>query len=212
MNRRRASMGFRFYAGTPPVVHTTWKCPTCGTANTGPLEEGCAMCKVGADATPAQAALPQTGDPIIDPVYSAFLTWAETLHDVANQTLRQHGEAAFRAGAAWATGNRTPLPAPLPVTPSMLLVTPAIGAVSWVTSTNGQPPITSEGGWMLAMVPPDTHEPTLIDQRTQATVLAALMFYRDNQLGYGAVPGQLSAQECAALIVKLTPRDSEEVL
>lgn len=48
-----------------------------------------------------------------------------------------------------------------------------------------------------------------LDTRGQATVLAALAFYRDNMLSYGAVPGQLSAEECNQLIAKLQP--AEEV-
>ena len=48
-----------------------------------------------------------------------------------------------------------------------------------------------------------------LDPRQRDTILAALAFYRDNQLAYGVVPGQLSAEECSALIAKLQPADEE---
>jgi hypothetical protein len=71
------------------------------------------------------------------------------------------------------------------------------------------PARSTTGGWVLAMIDPQTKEPTLTDARTQDTILAALAFYRDNQLAYGAVPGQLSAQECTALIAQLSPQEED---
>ena len=37
---------------------TLWKCPTCGTQNSGPLEGGCTTCKAGADAQAKQGPPP----------------------------------------------------------------------------------------------------------------------------------------------------------
>jgi len=55
----------------------------------------------------------------------------------------------------------------------------------------------------LHLVIDDTSRP--LDARTTQTIVDALTFYRDNQLAYGSITGQLDAGETTALIVKLTP-------
>jgi hypothetical protein len=61
----------------------------------------------------------------------------------------------------------------------------------------------------LIMITATSQEP--LDPRTHATILAALRFYAENQLVYGAVAGQLDVEEVKGLIAKLEPQQQEEV-
>lgn len=47
--------------------------------------------------------------------------------------------------------------------------------------------------------------PVAMDKWMLDTILAALVFYRDNQLAYGTLPGQLDAQDTTELISQITP-------
>lgn len=161
-----------------------WKCPTCGTANSGPLEGGCASCKAGADAKArGQAETPRhtvSGR-------SPFEHWVEETYendlDTAGWSI---ASAAWDAGVKWAQGRSEPLP-------------PGVTVV--VTEGEGE-----AGGWTVELVAANAvHH--VVDPQTQNTIVAALAFYRDNQLAYGAVPGQLSAMEVSELIEKLLPKE-----
>ena len=167
--------------GTLTHRSTLWQCPTCGQENGGRLEDGCPACKAGADAKKAPTAFPSRRQDVPDAVDVAFLLWLPESGLQGATFTTEHLSMAFKAGAAWATGNREPLPPPL---------------------------LATAGGWTVALIPPDTHEPVLVDARTEATLLAALAFYRDSQLSYGAVPGQLTAAEITELIEKLSPKEA----
>ncbi len=180
----------RFWEGTIPNTRAAWNCPTCGAPNTGPVPDGCVACGAGKDggkvATPFARTLTHTET--VDEAHAAFLEWASTLKDLASQTLREHGEQAFKAGAAW---QRQMLD----------------NVVRVVVGTGPATTPTAQGGFMLALVHPETHDTQLPDPRVQQTILAALAFYRDNQLGYGPLPGQLSAAEVTSLITQLSPQE-----
>ena len=182
-------MAFRHFGGSVPPVRVAWTCPTCGDKQMGALEAGCTKCQAGADAKKAAPKFIPEADVEAENVHAAFIEWSSMLRDVASQTLREHGEAAFKAGAAWQR--------------QQLDTVVRVAAAAQATTPN------SEGGYLLAMVTPDTHESTLIDQRTHDTILAALAFYRDNQVAYGTMPGQLDAAEVSALITKLTSPEAE---
>lgn len=183
-------MAFRHYGGEPKPVSTAWTCPTCGTGNTGPLEGGCVACKAGAD---AKRSTLLRGSTILAPIQlptdallEAFEGW---YGQQTPQALRGERDAAllgFIGGVHWARS----LPEHAPAVPALL-------------------PIVT-GGHLLAMVHSTSHEPTLLDSRTQRTILAALAFYRDNTLAYGAVPGELSAEETTQLIEQLTEPEPEK--
>jgi len=191
-------MGFRHYEGTPRPQATTWDCPTCGAKNTTPLERGCPQCKAGADAKAASAAanLQVVGEPApADP----FEVWWRTAEEPLMQlTTKDLARRAFMAGRQLALGPGQPQEVPP-------YLTKALG-------TAGSEAAPAQGGWMVALTPPRTFEdeeiilqPSLVDARTQATIVAALAFYRDNRLAYGDAPGELTAMETTALLQKLTP-------
>jgi len=188
-------MAFRHFQGSPPVVHAAWTCPTCGAKNVGALEDGCPACKVGQDAQVAGHA-PVDLTPV-RAVVNAYVAWREGLRvqdlpDAFDDQL----QFAFTAGAAWQREQAAPAGNATPTRGDG-------GNESSVAATTG--------GWVLLMVPKhgDANDEVGVDTRTQGTILAALAFYRDNQLAYGAVPGQLSAQECTALIAQLSPQEED---
>jgi hypothetical protein len=193
-------MAFRHFQGTPRPVAAAWKCPTCGVENTTPLEQGCPSCRAGADA--AKATVKQ-----IEQQEAGTALYGERTpfaHEVAPQWVREFflttvnpsyttqriAEIAFNAGAEWAQ-KQAAAPAGN---------APLVGSGGGM----GSSPAVAEGGCTVTLVTPD-HVYLPQDPRTQATILAALAFYRDNQLAYGAVPGQLDAQETTALLQKLAP-------
>lgn len=177
------------HSSQPPAASFAWDCPSCGAPNAGRLEKGCTACGAGSDGKAGTVA-PPAGEPTffddwLRPNYAAPM-------DTATYDLMRK---AWDAGAAWALGT---LKAGL--SPFLEGATPPAPHAA---------PIVPKGGWVLAMVDPDTHEPQLTDSRTHATILAALAFYRDNQLAYGLIPGQLTAIEATTLIESLTPREPE---
>lgn len=210
-------MAFRHYGGTPAPVRVAWRCPTCGSENTGALEEGCASCRAGADAAkssdPRRGPGPPTTEsllqsmtggpqellgllpPNVVPVVLAFRAWVKAeipLDHIADPAQLQK---AFIAGAAWAREQQA-----------------APAGTGTLTSSEGGNERTlaaAQGSWVFMLAHLETQEEIPVDHRTHFTILAALAFYRDNQLAYGAVPGQLDAQECSALIDKLTPQAEE---
>ena len=186
-------MAFRFGDhGTISRQQVIWKCPTCGTENAGPLEQGCTACKAGADAkTPAQAARIVEAAP--GPSVTAFYQWATQL---GLDATRSELQEAWIAGARWARSQAAPAGN-----------VPGEGEGIDAATTTRVVPV---GGSLLATIDPITHDPTgLLDTRTHTTILAALAFYRDNTLSYGSVAGQLSAQEVTELLDQLTPKEGE---
>ena len=181
-------MALKHYAGGGlREASTVWKCPTCGAENTGKLEAGCSACGAGGDAkkaAEAEAAFRAGPSPSSARLaFEAFLREPAGPHDLWD---------AFEAGVRWAMdlqGKVTAQDRPAP---------PEAPAV---------PP----GGFRMALVDYTLPQPLpiLVEARTQTTVVAALAFYRDNQLAYGALPGPLSAAEVDTLIAQLTPPEEE---
>ena len=67
------------------------------------------------------------------------------------------------------------------------------------------------GSYYMVLRQTNVQGEQMVDQRTKQTILAALAFYRDSTLAYGAIPGQLSAQEVSELINKLSPTEEPSV-
>ncbi len=203
-------MAFRFgQHGSLTNKGVVWHCPTCNAENTGPLEQGCTACNAGRDAAKASiaksvAAAMVLEDPTrhqvdlspIRDVVNAYVAWREGLRvkdlpDAFDDQL----QFAFTAGAAW---QREQQAAPAGNVPA--------GDGGGTVRT----PAATTGGWTVCLIDPsETLTPAPLDARAHATILAALIFYRDNTLSYGVVPGNLSAQECTQLITQLTPQETE---
>lgn len=184
--------------GTISRQGAIWKCPTCGTENTGPLEVGCSACKAGADAQSpssplAREAARQIHEAAALPrVHNAFDNWY-----TGSEALRDAMWSAFIAGAAWAVADAAG---------ARMVLTAQVDGELPTAKAPIHPAEADAGRWGLALVPPDSTAPLAwVDARTEQTVLAALTFYRDHTLVYGLVPGQLSAEEVTTLIVRLAP-------
>ena len=183
-------MALKYFGGRTPSVDAPWTCPSCGAENQVPLKAGCQVCRAGADAKRVGAPEPPPADPAppARPVLatdhpSPFWQWQDAHKDQLG--LQSPGvwalmEEAFMAGVAWAQAQ-------------------AAERRAEAETAIGQ--LVSEG----------VREATPVfagcdfDPITQHTILAALAFYRDNQLQYGAVPGQLSAEQVTDLIQRLSP-------
>jgi hypothetical protein len=177
-------MAFRHWQGSVPVKANAWKCPTCGNEVSNPLEQGCPHCQAGRDAAQARVAKAMeqalTREGPEDPEKVAFDAWFKTHYSERDDAVTRV-RLAFAAGAAWAAGQQAKDPIVSVAKP--------------------------EGGWVLGMGEDHATMLKVVDPRTTQTILAALTFYRDHQLGYGTIPGQLSAQECSELITKLSPTE-----
>jgi hypothetical protein len=172
-------MAFKHYQGTPPAVRAAWRCPSCGAPNTGALEDGCVACGVGKDAKPAaQVIYPEEGGD------SNFKQWwdAQPVVELSRLSTYEVAKRAWEA-AVHVYWERKATPH------SEVAEVPTAGR-----------------GWSMELVDPQQGR-VIPDPRTHATVVAALAFYLDNTLRYGAVPGQLSAEECSQLIAKLSPEE-----
>lgn len=190
-------MALRHYQGSVPGSSATaeWTCPTCGTKNQRPIEQGCAVCKAGADGVKGAPPRPRnaTADepaPVTSPTVipsadrmdleEAFAGWRMSAAG-AHVTAEELPLAAFIAGAIWARQT-----APL-VRDDMTLHLPA--------------PV-------KATVDPTRVQPFWIeDDQQRATVIAALRFYAENVLAYSPVEGQLTKEQTEALADTLTPPD-----
>lgn len=186
-------MALRHYQGTPKPVAAVWHCPTCKAENTGPLEAGCPRCKAGADAKkvgpkppPAAPPAPLVSAPEPEPIEpmlrtpsrQAFETWCIDAQCDPNEEVIAWD--AWEAGIAWqlAQAREVSTPTTLPVATAQLILV--------VNEQEMQP----------------------LDPRARLTILEALKFYRDNHLGYGAQPGQLTADEVTDLIAQLSPEET----
>lgn len=239
----------------PPQNLGAWDCPTCGSTNTGRIEDGCPRCLAGNDArrkgqAPVQRPEPAAvaaavaaavGAPVVSPALQSIEGYhsaiarlldgdgAEGEDDSPDITEAQHAYQVFRDSVKR-----------IAVKPEELVRMAFMGGVVWAREVGGSVPdgITSRSGRSpagqavepaaaAAVDPPDaatgagatgtgegarlgTHNGvagpyTEVDDRTQATIIAALAFYRDNQLAYGEADGQLSADEVNDLIDQLLP-------
>lgn len=193
----------KYYQGTIKPASTAWVCPSCKQENLGALEAGCAHCSAGKDAGKAQRIEATSTPPAADPfewwiAKTCGAGWHELKPPAHTDDLLHMYRKAFAAGVDWAREN---------------LGTPASNATEGVGG-NVRPEAATTGGWGLTMVHSDpatwgdpAHMASPLDARAVHTVLAALAFYRDNQLAYGAVPGQLDAQEVSKLIEQLSPQE-----
>jgi hypothetical protein len=183
-------MALKHWGGTPREPLAEWRCPTCGTEQTGPLKAGCQACGAGADGRKveekpvgASAPLVQSGvakrpaEPLaqapVRPEYLGFDEW-QRQYPNADDLLE-----AFMAGVAWARAQA--------VVPEVI-------------------PSTRPSAAPTTLVQMDI---AFSDAATCETIIAALAFYRDNQLQYGAVPGQLTAEQVTDLITRLSPQEVE---
>lgn len=178
-------MALKHYGGSlPSAGPLEWTCPACGHQNAVPLKAGCQQCgqKDGAGARKVEepGAVP-TSEAEMTPALAAYLKWLSGKPFGMDHA--QVAQEAFMAGVAWAQGNREPLPPPL------------MAGTSPVTAREETP---VEPAWGLL---------DNMDEPTRQTLLAALAFYRDNVLNYGAVPGQLDAQGVTDLVARLSPEE-----
>lgn len=191
-------MALKHWQGSIPNKPVAWHCPSCTAENTGPLERGCTSCHAG-DPAYAKVAVQreahnelvqrqQHPDGVLEGASTAFDTWY-----TGPESGRDTGWAAFAAGVRWARTQAAP----------------AGNALTEGVGSTERPEAAPQGGWMLALIPPGSGalDAQDVDPRTQATVLAALAFYKDNQLGYGDIPGQLTATECSQLIAQLQEQE-----
>jgi hypothetical protein len=189
-------MALKHWGGSIPQKAVVWKCPTCGVENTGPLEQGCTSCHAG-DPKQVGKVTVEAPDRQLQPIdlsglrarVKAYTDWKKANRDRIPTILDDALQFAFEAGADWA---------------AEVLAAPAGNAHVGVGGTE-RPEAATQGGHYLIMVPADADGATVentpqMDPRAQATIVAALAFYLDNQLAYGAIPGQLTAAECHALI------------
>ena len=182
--------------GARTTNSATWNCVKCGAVNAGARPAGCTRCKAGANARTGERTAPELALPA--PAISAGVpdgTVGNLPTDEAlfEQWWKLQGGTLDRlpardlARAAYLAGWREGIATPAPTTPKP-----------------------DDGPWSLQMVSPATKETQTLDRRTVETIVAALEFYRDNQLAFGPMPGQLTAMEVSALLKRLIPKESEE--
>lgn len=199
----------RHWTGSIPNKPVAWHCPSCTAENTGPLERGCTSCHAG---DPAYAKVAQQTETYNESKLQhvdlsglrarvkAYVDWRDRNREHIPIVLDDALQFAFEAGADWA---RTEGAAP------------AGNALHEGVGGNERTEAAQPtGGWMVALIAPRTFAedeliqlPTPVGPRAQITILAALAFYKDNQLGYGDIPGQLTATECSQLIAQLQEQE-----
>lgn len=210
-----------------------WICPSCRTQNAGPLEAGCTHCNAGADAkkadTAAVARAQQAAQPEVVPdaafvadhrttfdappnipippdgreeAYQRWLTVCPTLYAggysaLQLQELRREafmdGWVSSRAGTHSHGGPGVVLPTPPPAGP---VVTTTI-----ITEVPAGPSL------LLYTAKPGEFVPEEASAPFRDTVIAALLFYVENQLGYGPIPGQLTADQVREVLAGLMPAE-----
>jgi hypothetical protein len=173
-------MAFRHYTGTVQTKASVWRCPTCNAEVTTPLEQGCPQCNAGRDAAQARAAK----------AMEQALPSTQSRTPLEQWVYARYPEGLDTAGWVIAQGAWD-------------------AAIRWENRQRKEhtevAKVPAGGSWELAMISAGEHDK--LDPRAHQTIVAALAFYRDNQLAYGAVPGLLSAQECSELIEKLQPQE-----
>lgn len=175
-------MAFRHYGGSTPSARAPWKCPSCGAENSGPLEQGCSACGAGGDAKKLDSPLaPPRGSTVPDvladtSVEYGFHQWWEGRKDLYPDANEDLLMHVFAAGVDWM--RRVLQRTAVPAPPAGRTEMDALVDVAFI----------------------DLQDPIV-----RATLAAALSFYIDNQLTYGAIPGQLDAEGARALLAQLQP-------
>lgn len=201
-------MAFRHYEGSPRPRAAAWKCPSCHADNTGPLEDGCTSCGAGADArkgtdnrvppAAASAMKPPPSQAPADGVPPLKMERWEVAYSglTDTQLLEMDERDLFKAG--WDAALKWGVTAPVRK-PTAMTTGPSEGEDA-----------PRKEKLILATMLPHTDSVGAVDDTTRDTILAALAFYRDNQLAYGPQPGQLSAEQVTELITQLTPEESDD--
>jgi len=158
-----------------------WVCPTCRAENVGTVDQGCSNPEC-----PTQTAKPahKGQAPVVyldadHAAEAAWQAWLEQTRQPASPVIRQAFLAGWESGAAWS--GKTPGEAGESV-----------------------PEESAEVQEIYLMSATTTH-PIPVDAATRLTIINALAFYRDNQLGFGSVPGCLSARQVDEFLAKITP-------
>lgn len=101
--------GSRNYKGPTLGALAGWKCPACGTENSGPLERGCTSCGSGSaapyhvDTKPREVAF-DTTTPILQPIDQGFERWLDDQAPGVPPNLRKLLFAAWQGGIQWYQG------------------------------------------------------------------------------------------------------------
>lgn len=230
-------MALRHYEGTPRPTLTAWVCPTCRQTNTGALEAGCPGCKAGGDAVKLDAAFAAALDgadragaialtaPVRkvteEPWRTAYNTWKATTDEVDLVDPSEVFKAGWDARIGRVQGDGIPLlgghlPGCVWKDPERKYICVEGCEIKRINdSAKVQPPpaappeierlILCTVNNEALTVGQVTHDLLPVEQLT--TILAALAFYRDNQLAYGTIPGQLDAEGVTSLITQLTPAE-----
>lgn len=223
-------MAFKYFGGRTPTVDAPWTCPSCGAENTQPLKAGCQTCGAGADARKVEAqpaGSPQGHVPLTPagvPASSvagakAVRDWMTTRDMPLDQATpwanSEDIQEAFMAGVAWAQAQTPQVrPGDLVLPYDAVLFTGSSEEIAAKASADQRLlkdlPTTPLYLAFKDLPPQDRPEQDTreVGAETLATILAALAFYRDHQLGYGAIPGQLDADAVTALITRLTPEEA----
>lgn len=185
-----------FKGSVPTAAGVEWTCPSCQAKQQGRLELGCTACGAG---KPSEATAPDVrkftaatvvaANPESHNAFDRWYTGSEEGRDAAWK--------AFLAGAAWATDVKT---APASNAPTVASVGGTVSPEAVATSM---------GRHHLILDIPGGFDARNLTATEEATILAALAFYRDNQLVYGAVPGQLTSDQLTELITQLSPTADE---
>lgn len=216
----------------PPEPITEWVCPTCHTKQTGQVSKGCQTCGAGHDAVkgaPPLVPADQPGvvhpparrgtDPPVSPGGSDpwsfeewFRTEKERLQDMSQKQALEEAYAAGRmyesihpvgqSSEAWqATFDGTP-PRPEPRPEPAAAIDPATVEAAGPTHTLVLFPVNISSAVLDRPVEP-------LDDQTLDTIVAALDFYLTNQLAYGTMPNQLSADQVHDFLNKIAPKATE---
>jgi hypothetical protein len=132
----------------------------------------------------------------------SFRAWREE-NKTRSLTMQQVFEAGWIAGITWHTSIAPPPAAQPPAPPQESLMG---------DPTPPQPPAPAKEPLVLMVHDQATSQTRVLDDATRATVLAALRFYEENSLRYGATEGQLTAKQVKALVARLDPESPEAEL
>lgn len=101
--------GSRLYKGATLGPLVGWKCPACGTENSGPLDRGCIACGSGSaapyhvDTKPSEVAFDRT-TPVLQPIDDGFEAWLNEHAEGSPPNLRKLLFAAWQGGIQWYQG------------------------------------------------------------------------------------------------------------
>lgn len=201
-------MALKHYGGSTPAGPSEWTCPSCQAVNTVPLKAGCQSCGAGGDARKVGAPSVTVDKPrAMGPtetqypsVYGAkaALDWMRATDRPLDQGTpwanSEEMQEAFMAGVAWAQAQQAQV---------------LTYAEATAVPLNTPDPDWDDPKRPLTLWIEDTKHQDRVDEPTLGTILAALAFYRDNVLGYGGMPGQLTAEQVTELITRLSPQEQD---